>query len=114
MIIRRVMARVFVTIHVADLADAHIAALTPGVQGAYNLGNGNGYTVKEVIEACRTITGHPIPTKIEPRRAGDCVSLIADASQANHALDWHPQYDLHAIVKSAWAWHQAHPEGYRQ
>ena len=99
-------------IHVADLADAHIAALRPGVQGAYNLGNGNGYTVKEVIEACRTITGHPIPTQIEPRRAGDCVSLIADATHAHQALDWHPQYDLHEIVKSAWAWHQAHPDGY--
>ena len=100
-------------IHIKDLAQAHILALKPGISGAYNLGNGGGYTVKEVIEVCRNVTGHPIPAEIEPRREGDCTILVADATKAQHELGWDPQYpDLETIVKTAWAWHQAYPNGY--
>ena len=100
-------------IHVKDLAQAHILALKPGISGAYNLGNGDGYTVKEVIEVCRNVTGHPIPAEIQPRREGDCTILVADATKAHDELGWNPQYpDLETIVKTAWAWHQMHPNGY--
>ena len=100
-------------IHVKDLAQAHILALKPGISGAYNLGNGSGYTVKEVIEVCRNVTGHPIPVETHPRREGDCTVLVADATKAHDELGWDPQYpDLETIVKTAWAWHQAHPNGY--
>ena len=100
-------------IHIKDLAQAHILALKPGISGAYNLGNGDGYTVKEVIEVCRNVTGHPIPVEIQPRREGDCTILVADATKAHDELGWDPQYpDLETIVKTAWAWHQVHPNGY--
>ena len=100
-------------IHIKDLAQAHILALKPGISGAYNLGNGDGYTVKEVIEVCRNVTGHPIPAEIQPRREGDCTILVADATKAHDELGWNPQYpDLETIVKTAWAWHQMHPNGY--
>jgi UDP-glucose 4-epimerase len=100
-------------IHIKDLAQAHILALKPGINGAYNLGNGGGYTVKEVINVCRNVTGHPIPAEVQPRREGDCTTLVADATKARHELGWTPQYpDLETIVKTAWAWHQAHPNGY--
>jgi UDP-glucose 4-epimerase len=103
-------------IHVVDLADAHILsleALEPGTGRAYNLGNGQGFSVKEVIEVCRRVTGHPIPSKVLPRRAGDPPALVADATRIKRELGWQPQYpDLERIVASAWRWHQAHPEGY--
>jgi UDP-glucose 4-epimerase len=100
-------------IHIRDLAQAHILALKPGITGAFNLGNGDGYTVKEVIDVCREVTGHPIPAEIQPRRPGDCTALIADASKAKAELGWNPQYaDLKRIVQSAWDWHQKHPAGY--
>ncbi len=100
-------------IHIKDLAQAHILALKPGVSGAFNLGNGDGYTVKEVIEVCRDVTGHPIPAEIQPRRAGDCAALVADSTKAREELGWDPQHaDLTEIVRSAWDWHQAHPNGY--
>lgn len=100
-------------IHIRDLAQAHILALKPGIRGGYNLGNGDGYTVKEVIEVCREITGHSIPAEIQPRRAGDCTALVADAAKARTELGWNPQHtDLKDIVQSAWNWHQAHPNGY--
>jgi len=100
-------------IHIKDLAQAHILALEPGIRGAFNLGNGDGYTVKEVIDVCRRVTGHPIPAEIQPRRAGDCTTLVADATKARTQLGWNPQYaSLETIVQSAWTWHQAHPEGY--
>jgi len=100
-------------IHIKDLAQAHILALKYGIQGSFNLGNGDGYTVKEVIEVCREVTNHPIPAELEPRRAGDCTALVADASKAKRELGWNPQYaDLKTIVQSAWDWHQAHPNGY--
>ncbi len=100
-------------IHIKDLAQAHILALKPNIQGSFNLGNGDGYTVKEVIEVCREVTGHPIPAELEPRRAGDCTALVADATKAKTELGWKPEYaDLQTIVQSAWEWHQSHPNGY--
>ena len=87
--------------------------MKPGISGAFNLGNGDGYTVKEVIEVCREVTGHPIPAEAQPRRAGDCTALVADATKAKTVLGWDPQYaDLRTIVQSAWDWHLAHPDGY--
>jgi len=100
-------------IHIRDLAQAHILALEPEIKGAFNLGNGDGYSVKEVIEVAREVTGHPIPAKLEPRRAGDCARLVSDSTKAKEVLGWKPEYaDLHSIVESAWNWHKAHPNGY--
>jgi UDP-glucose 4-epimerase len=102
-------------IHVIDLAQAHILALRALDQGSrvYNLGNGQGFTVKEVIETAREITGHPIPAKIGARRPGDPATLIASSDTIRRELGWEPQYpNLHDIIHSAWKWHQAHPNGY--
>jgi UDP-glucose 4-epimerase len=100
-------------IHIRDLAQAHILALEPGISGAFNLGNGDGYTVKEVIDVCREVAGHPIPAEIQPRRPGDCTTLVADATKARKILGWVPQNpDLKSIVQSAWDWHRSHPNGY--
>lgn len=103
-------------IHVDDLAAAHIAALEmleSGTQLKLNLGTGQGASVKEVVDACRRVTGHPIPATIVPRREGDPPELVADASLANKTLGWTPKYDkIEDIVASAWQWHQAHPRGY--
>ncbi len=103
-------------IHVDDLASAHISALEmleSGTQLKLNLGTGSGASVKEVIDACRKVTGHPIPATIVPRRAGDPPELVADASLANKTLNWKPKYDhIEAVVASAWKWHQSHPRGY--
>jgi UDP-glucose 4-epimerase len=102
-------------IHVIDLAQAHILALRALDQGSrtYNLGNGQGFTVREVIETARQITGHPIPAEIGPRRPGDPAVLIASSDKIRHELGWKPRYpDLSDIIDSAWRWHQAHPNGY--
>jgi UDP-glucose 4-epimerase len=102
-------------IHVADLADAHILALGALDRGSriYNLGNGNGYSVNEVIEAARRITGQKIPARIAPRRAGDPGVLVASSDLIKRELDWNPKhFELDAIIKSAWEWHLAHPRGY--
>ena len=103
-------------IHVLDLAEAHVLAveaLAPGEARAYNLGNGNGFSVREVIEVCRRVTGRPIAEQAAPRRAGDPPVLVADAERIRRELGWQPQRtDLEAIVASAWAWAQAHPDGY--
>jgi UDP-glucose 4-epimerase len=100
-------------IHIKDLAQAHILALKSGLSGAFNLGNGDGYTVKEVIDVCREVTGHEIPAESQPRRAGDCTALVADSTKAQTILGWDPQHaDLKEIVQSAWNWHQIHPNGY--
>lgn len=98
-------------VHVADLCDAHLLALRQLLAGAgsarYNLGNGNGFSVREVIDTARRITGHPIPVVMEPRRAGDPPSLVADAAAARAALGWTPRYaDLQTIVAHAWACEQ--------
>ena len=100
-------------IHIADLAQAHVLAVTGDHTGAFNLGNGNGYSVREVIETAREVTGHAIPAEVVPRRPGDPDRLVAGADKARAVLGWQPRYpDLHAIVSSAWHWHQAHPDGY--
>lgn len=100
-------------IHVSDLAHAHILALNSDVSEAFNLGNGNGYSVKEIIETAREITGHPIPVKIEARRKGDAPAMVSDSEKAWRVLGWRPQITrLDDIVESAWRWHKAHPEGY--
>ena len=100
-------------IHIIDLAQAHILALTPGKQGFYNLGNGDGYSVRQVIQTCEKITGTKIPAVEKPRRPGDPPKLVAAATKAIHDLGWKPQYPkLDDIVATAWAWHQKHPNGY--
>lgn len=103
-------------VHVDDLGAAHVAALEKLAESAalqLNLGTGRGYSVREVIEACRRITGHAIPTKPGPRRAGDPPELVADARRAGQVLGWRPQYaDIESIVRTAWRWHSTHPGGY--
>ncbi len=104
-------------IHVTDLAQAHILALDylmkGGKSNVFNLGNGVGFTVKEVIDVARSVTGHPIPAEISPRRAGDPAQLVASSEKAKSVLGWKPQYDsLETIVDSAWKWHKAHPNGF--
>ena len=104
-------------IHVTDLAQAHILALDylmdGGKSDVFNLGNGVGFSVKEVIEVARRVTGHPIPLEIGPRRAGDPARLVASSEKAKTVLGWKPRYDsLETIVSTAWAWHKSHPHGY--
>ena len=106
-------------IHVTDLASAHLLALDylrgGGESTAINLGNGNGYSVLEVIEAARQITNHPIAVEIEPPRPGDPSHLVADASKARDVLKWEPRYpDLASIIETAWQWDAAHPHGYEK
>lgn len=94
-------------IHIRDLAQAHVLALQSnekGIHRIFNLGSGDGYSVKEVIQACREVTGHPIPAEVAPRRAGDPAILIASSEKAKNELGWRPQYtDIHKIVEDAWA-----------
>ncbi len=102
-------------IHVADLAQAHILALRALDEGSrtYNLGNGQGYTVREVIQTAREVTGHPIPAADAPRRPGDPAELVAGSAKIRRELGWQPRYaDLRDIVQSAWDWHRLHPHGY--
>ena len=105
-------------IHVNDLAQAHILAMKYLRDGndsnIFNLGNGVGFTVKEVVETARKVTGHPISAKEEPRRAGDPSMLIASSAKAREVLGWNPQYaDLETIIGTAWNWHKSHPNGYQ-
>lgn len=101
-------------IHIVDLARAHILALEKNVTGAFNLGTGTGFSVKEVLDACREATGHEIPATMSPRRPGDPAGLVAGAEKAKEVLGWVPvRSNLKTIVGDAWAWHQAHPKGYR-
>ena len=104
-------------IHVTDLAQAHILALdyllAGGENNVFNLGNGVGFTNKEVVEVARSVTGHPIPAEIAPRRAGDPAQLVASSEKAKAVLGWKPKYDdLNTIVATAWKWHQIHPNGF--
>ncbi len=102
-------------IHVVDLAQAHILALEALDEGSrtYNLGNGRGFTVREVIETCREVTGRSIPAEVGDRRPGDPSVLIASSEKIRRELGWEPRYpDLGTIVAHAWAWHRAHPHGY--
>lgn len=103
-------------VHVNDLADAHLRALNrlePGKGLCLNLGTGHGTSVREIINACRKVTGHPIPEEMGPRREGDPSELVADACLAQEVLGWEPKYtDVQSIVETAWRWHQSHPQGY--
>ena len=100
-------------IHIVDLARAHILALEQEVTGPFNLGTGTGFSVRQVVEACRNVTGHSIPVAISPRRPGDPACLVAGADRARDILGWKPQYpELETIVQHAWNWHRAHPRGY--
>lgn len=105
-------------IHVIDLAQAHILAmdaLCNGKTGAYNVGLGKGYSVKEIIETCREVTGHQIPTEVAPRRAGDPPALVASSEKIRNELGWTPKYtNIKEIIKSAWEWHKNNPEGYKK
>ena len=100
-------------IHIRDLSQAHILALTSPKNEFYNLGTGGGTSVREVIEACRKITGHKIPVVEKPRRAGDPPRLIAASEKARRDLGWQPKFqNIDAIIDSAWRWHQKFPNGY--
>lgn len=104
-------------VHVTDLAKAHSLALkrlkNGGASTAYNLGNGTGFSVKEVVDVARSVTHHEIPAQIAPRRAGDPGTLIASSEKAIKELGWKPGFnDLETIISSAWNWHKNHPEGY--
>ncbi|OON95884.1 MAG: UDP-glucose 4-epimerase GalE [Epulopiscium sp. Nele67-Bin005] len=105
-------------IHISDLINAHILAMKYLVKGGennhFNLGSSTGYSVNEMIEAAREVTGHPIPAVYGTRRAGDPASLIASSDKAREVLGWTPQItDVKDIIKSAWKWHQSHPQGYQ-
>lgn len=104
-------------IHVTDLAEAHLLAMdylfAGGRSDIFNLGNGVGFTVREVIAAAERVVGAPIPAKVEPRRPGDPAQLVASSEKAKAVLGWNPtRDDLNTIIESAWNWHKAHPEGY--
>lgn len=106
-------------IHVTDLAQAHILAVDYLMRGGrseiFNLGNGVGYSVREVIDTARRVTGHPIPASESPRRAGDPARLVASSHKAKAILGWNPVHDtLKEIIASAWNWHKNHPEGYNE
>lgn len=105
-------------IHIADLVSAHLLALD-GLRERdhliYNLGSGNGYSVREVIETARQVTGHPIPVNELPRRAGDSARLVASSEKIKRELGWKPEHDnLQEIISSAWNWHNSHPKGYTE
>ena len=100
-------------VHLKDLSAAHILALERDAVGAYNLGTGNGVSVKEIAEICRRVTGRSIPVKICPRRPGDPPSLYASGSKAREELGWNPIHsDIVTIVRDAWIVHQEFPHGY--
>ena len=105
-------------IHIQDLISAHLLALDALEERdclIYNLGNGAGYSVRQVIETAREVTGHPIPAVETPRRPGDPPRLVASSERIRRELGWQPQIpDLKAIIASAWAWHRTHPQGYAE
>lgn len=106
-------------IHVMDLVNAHLLALNRlrdgGSSTVYNLGNGKGFSVKQVVEAARNVTGHKIPQKIAPRRPGDPAVLVASSEKIIRELNWKPKYDdLNTIISTAWEWHKNHPNGYEE
>ena len=105
-------------IHVTDLAQAHILAVkylqNGGESDIFNLGNGIGFSVKEVIETARKVTQNAIPAKVTPRRAGDPAKLIASSDKAKKVLGWKPQHaELDEIISTAWNWHKNHPDGFK-
>ena len=105
-------------IHITDLTDAHYRALKhledDGASEIFNLGSGEGYSVKEMIEAARRVTGHKIPAQVTPRRSGDPARLIASSDKAKKQLGWSPKHtDIEDIIASAWAWHKGHSQGFK-
>jgi len=105
-------------IHIADLVSAHLLALEALAEKdklVYNVGSGNGFSVREVIETARKVTGHPIPVVESPRRPGDPARLVASPQKIIEELGWKPQYTaLQDILASAWEWHKSHPHGYQE
>jgi len=104
-------------VHVVDLAQAHITALQALDEGShtYNLGNGEGFTVQEVLATAREVTGHPIPARVAPRRPGDPSTLVASSEKIKRELGWEARFsDLRDIIESAWRWHQTNPQGYAE
>ena len=105
-------------IHVTDLSDAHLRALNYLIAGGssdvFNLGNGSGFSNNEVVEACRRVTGHPIPVTKSPRRPGDPPTLIADSTKARTVLGWNPTRNIDVIVQDAWNWHSKNPNLYKK
>ena len=104
-------------VHVIDLAQAHILALHALEKGSrtYNLGNGHGFSVRDVVEKARAVTRHPIPTRIVARRPGDPAVLVASSAKIRRELGWEPRYpDLQTILETAWQWHLSHPHGYAE
>ena len=104
-------------VHVSDLASAHVLALerllSGGASASYNLGNGAGYSVRDVIREAERVTGHSIPTKEGPRRAGDPATLVASSAKIARELDWKPRHGaLEDIIGTAWKWHRSHPDGF--
>ena len=102
-------------IHVEDLAEAHLLALeggAPGEHRIFNLGSGDGYSVREVIETAKAVTGIDIPVQETGRRAGDPPELVASSEKIGRELCWEPGKDLETMIEDAWTWHQAHPAGY--
>lgn len=104
-------------IHVCDLAQAHVKAvrylLDGGQNDIFNLGNGAGFTVSEVIKAAENVVGRKIPTVLSERRAGDPATLVASSDKAKNILGWEPHYaDIYTILETAWKWHRAHPNGF--
>jgi UDP-glucose 4-epimerase len=100
-------------IHIVDLAQAHMFALEYDKTDVFNLGGGVGYSVKQVVEAARKMTGHPIQTVESPRRPGDPPKLVGDSTKIRKVLGWKPRFDsTEAIIKTAWLWHEAHAAGY--
>lgn len=106
-------------IHVVDLAQAHLMALDwladGGESQCFNLGNGEGFSVKQVIQTAREVTGHPIPAQVGPRRPGDPPVLVASSTRIREKLGWTPKYPtVRDIIQTAWDWHQRHPLGYEK
>ena len=103
-------------IHIGDLVSAHLLALDALAERdrlVFNLGSGSGFSVREVIDAARQVTGHPIPVVEQPRRPGDSARLVASSARIRSELGWKPEHDdIHAILSSAWEWHRGHPNGY--
>ncbi len=106
-------------IHVSDLASAHILAVdyltNGGESNIFNLGSGTGFSVQEIIDAARKVTGHKIPAEISPRRAGDPAKLIASSENAKSVLKWEPKYNnIEKIIETAWVWHKKYPDGFSE
>ena len=103
-------------LYIMDLADAHLKALDYLAKGGKsvicNLGNGKGFSVKEMIETARSVTGHPLPVVVTPRRPGDPARLVASSERARKVLGWKPKTGIEKIIATAWEWHSKHPRGY--